>query len=66
MIPLLWTAGTLCGLFLARKADEDFTSFQCHHCGETFYAPSEEEMETMMENHLYESHREEWEKLPRF
>jgi hypothetical protein len=26
----------------------------------------EEEMETMMENHLYESHREEWAKLPRF
>ena len=40
------------------------TPFQCHHCGETFYAPSEEEMEIMMENHLYESHREEWEKLP--
>jgi hypothetical protein len=39
--------------------------FQCHHCGKTFYAPSEEEMETMMENHLYESHRAEWEKILR-
>jgi hypothetical protein len=23
ILPLIWTAGTLCGLFLARKADED-------------------------------------------
>jgi hypothetical protein len=33
--------------------------FQCNHCGETLYAPSEEEMEIMMEKHLHKSHPEE-------
>jgi 8-oxo-dGTP pyrophosphatase MutT (NUDIX family) len=44
---------------LARFFSREVIPFQCNHCGETLYAPSEEEMEIMMEKHLHASHPEE-------